>query len=166
MERTTRPLQTPGILLGIGLGGFVDGIVFHQLLQLHSMLSNRLDPNLSVANLKVNMFWDGVFHAGVWLFTVIGLALLWQAVQRPQTRLVGRTLLGAMLLGWGLFNLVEGIIDHHLLQLHHVFQYGDHLTWDLAFLASGAVLIALGSLLLRGAGNETAPLLGTQTGPA
>jgi uncharacterized membrane protein len=25
-----------------------------------------------------------------------------------------------MILGWGLFNLVEGVIDHHLLNIHHV----------------------------------------------
>ncbi|MCK1539441.1 DUF2243 domain-containing protein, partial [Bradyrhizobium sp. 176] len=28
-----------GVLLGLGLGGFFDGIVFHQLLQWHHMLS-------------------------------------------------------------------------------------------------------------------------------
>jgi hypothetical protein len=28
-------LTTPGILLGLGLGGFVDGIVLHQILQWH-----------------------------------------------------------------------------------------------------------------------------------
>ena len=25
-----------------------------------------------------------------------------------------------MTFGWGLFNLVEGIIDHHVLEIHHV----------------------------------------------
>ena len=25
-----------------------------------------------------------------------------------------------VLAGWGIFNLIEGIIDHHLLELHHV----------------------------------------------
>ena len=39
-----RPLVTAGILLGIGLGGFVDGIVFHQILQWHNMLSARIPP--------------------------------------------------------------------------------------------------------------------------
>ncbi|MBA3481110.1 MAG: DUF2243 domain-containing protein, partial [Pirellulales bacterium] len=40
-ERQTdrRPLIAAATLLGIGLGGFVDGILFHQLLQFHNMLS-------------------------------------------------------------------------------------------------------------------------------
>jgi len=31
--------RSAGILLGIGLGGFVDGIVLHQILQWHHMLT-------------------------------------------------------------------------------------------------------------------------------
>ena len=30
-----RPLIASGVLLGIGMGGFVDGILFHQILKLH-----------------------------------------------------------------------------------------------------------------------------------
>ena len=48
--------------MGIGLGGFFDGILFHQLLQIHNMLSAKY-PNTSIANLEINMFWDGLFHA-------------------------------------------------------------------------------------------------------
>src|SRR3954469_25653290 len=39
-----RPLVSAGLALGIGLGGFVDGIVFRQLLQAHHMLSARREP--------------------------------------------------------------------------------------------------------------------------
>lgn len=53
-----RPLIVSGIVLGIGLGGFVDGIVFHQLFQLHNMLTGRV-PKTSVTNMEINMFWDG-----------------------------------------------------------------------------------------------------------
>ncbi len=42
------PLLSAGLLLGIGMGGFVDGIVFHQLLQTHSMLSG-VRPGLTLA---------------------------------------------------------------------------------------------------------------------
>ncbi|MFH9118580.1 DUF2243 domain-containing protein [Streptomyces globisporus] len=38
----TRSLQLPGIILGVGLGGFVDGILLHQLLQWHHMLRGHL----------------------------------------------------------------------------------------------------------------------------
>jgi uncharacterized membrane protein len=52
--------------------------------------------------------------------------------------------------GGGLFNLVEGVIDHQLLGIHHVRDdLGAPLGWDLAFLASGVVLIAVGMALAR-----------------
>ena len=71
----------PAILLGIGLGGFLDGIVLHQLLQWHSMLSNRVPPTTLEA-MHLNMFWDGVFHAATWLITVTGVMLLWRSARR------------------------------------------------------------------------------------
>jgi uncharacterized membrane protein len=52
-----------------------------------------------------------------------------------------------MLAGWGLFNLVEGIIDHHILHLHHAVEGANHLVWDLGFLASGVVLVGIGYFL-------------------
>ena len=143
------PLVSSGVLLGAGLGGFVDGIVLHQMLQWHNMLSNRVSTSTPIGA-KINMFWDGVFHAGVWTITVIGLALLFHAGTRRDVVWSGRVLLGAMLAGWGVFNLVEGIIDHQLLGLHHVYEYAPNkLPFDLAFLAFGAVLVGIGAVLIR-----------------
>ena len=70
-----------GILLGAGLGGFVDGILLHQILQWHNMLSS-LRPPVDLVSMKYNMLWDGVFHAFTWLTTVAGLARLWLAGKR------------------------------------------------------------------------------------
>jgi uncharacterized membrane protein len=160
-EPTRRPLISAGTLLGIGMGGFVDGILFHQLLQLHNMLSARypktgVDPRTAVVNIEINMFWDGLFHAFTWTMTALGLTLLWRAVRRGDVPLSTRTLLGSMAMGWGLFNLVEGVIDHHLLHIHHVTETPGHLVWDLLFLASGAALILLGWALIR-AGQTDPP---------
>ena len=131
------------------MGGFVDGIVFHQILQWHNMLSAQLPP-VDVVSIKVNMVWDGLFHAGVWIMSAVGIALLWRAGTRTDTGWSGRVLLGAALSGWGLFNLVEGLLDHHLLRLHHVYEYtSDHLPYDLAFLAFGALLLIAGIALVR-----------------
>jgi uncharacterized membrane protein len=143
-----RPLIGAGVLLGVGMGGFVDGIVFHQLLQVHSMLSARV-TRTSVTGLEVNMFWDGVFHAFTWGMTALGFALLWRAFGQPEVPHSTRTLVGSLALGWGVFNLVEGLINHHLLHLHHVTEGENHLVWDLAFLASGVGLMILGLLLIR-----------------
>jgi uncharacterized membrane protein len=147
------PVTAPGILLGIGLGGFVDGIVLHQILQWHHLLSEtERYPPTTVANLEVNTLADGLFHAGTWLAVAAGLALLWRSVRRGGRARSGRCLLGWMAVGWGLFNLVEGIVDHHLLQIHRVRpQASNPLAWDLGFLALGALLVAAGWLLQRSA---------------
>lgn len=149
-----RPLIAAGTLLGIGMGGFVDGIVFHQLLQVHNMLSAKypttgMEAERLVVNLEINMFWDGLFHAFTWIMTAVGLAMLWKAVQRREVPLSTKTFVGSLALGWGLFNLVEGIIDHHLLHIHHVTETHNHLIWDLAFLGSGLLLLGIGGKLIH-----------------
>jgi uncharacterized membrane protein len=156
MARPDRaPLVAAGLVLGAGLGGFADGIVFHQILQFHNMLSAAV-PVVDLPSAKVNMFWDGIFHAAVWLMTCIGLGMLFRAGRRRDVPWSGRLLAGGLSLGWGLFNLVEGVVDHLVLGLHHVYEYtADPLPADLAFLASGAVLVGLGWGLMRGA--EAAP---------
>jgi len=156
MARTTRsPLIAAGILMGAGLGGFLDGIVLHQILQWHNMLSSRIPPN-DLVGAKINMAWDGYFHAGVWVLTVIGLALLWGAGARRDVPWSGKSFLGSLVLGFGLFKLIEGLIDHHLLGIHHVYEYTDNkMPWDLGFLIGGGIaLILAGWLILRAGRND------------
>ena len=152
-QTTRRPLIAAGTALGIGMGGFIDGIVFHQLLQLHNMLSAKyptrgIAADQLVVNLEINMFWDGLFHVLTWIMTAAGLALLWNAVRRNDVPLRGSTLVGSMIFGWGLFNLVEGVLDHHILHIHHVTETANHLIWDLAFLGSGVLMIIVGWLVI------------------
>ena len=64
-----------GFLLGLGLGGFLDGILLHQILQWHNMLS-AVDPPTTMAAMRRNMTADGAFHAATWLCTVLGLVVL------------------------------------------------------------------------------------------
>lgn len=138
-------LTIAGILLGIGLGGFFDGIVLHQILQWHHMLSGTgTYPTTTVAGLEVNTLWDGLFHAGTYIFVVAGLFLLWDAVYQGAGPWATRAFVGTLLMGWGIFNLVEGIIDHHILGLHHVNETvpeSQWIYWDLAFLAWGALML-------------------------
>lgn len=154
-ELNRRPLIAAGTLLGIGMGGFVDGITFHQILQLHNMLSAKR-PVTDLVNAEINMFWDGLFHAFTWTMTALGLALLWRAGQRSDVPWSTRLFVGSLTLGWGLFNLVEGIIDHHILHIHHVVERPGHLPWDVAFLASGVILILIGWVVIRAGRNDTA----------
>lgn len=156
-QRQGRRLTAAGILLGLGLGGFFDGIVLHQILQWHHMVSNvAAYPVTTISGLEANTLADGLFHATTYLFTAVGLALLWRAPHGP---LPAKILVGLLLMGWGSFNLVEGIIDHHILEVHHVREDVDNqLAWDLGFLAWGAIMLIGGWLLRRSAGMTAQPV--------
>src|SRR5688500_12109538 len=121
MDPAPRPrrLTVGGLLLGLGLGGFFDGIVLHQILQWHHMVSH-VDryPTTTVAGLEANTLGDGLFHAATWVFTVAGLWCLWRATTRGSRPRSATAFIGLLLIGFGLFNLVEGTIDHHLLEVH------------------------------------------------
>ncbi|KAB2908594.1 MAG: DUF2243 domain-containing protein [Kofleriaceae bacterium] len=153
-EIKTGPLIAAGLVLGVGLGGFVDGIVLHQILQWHNMLSSWTPP-VDLVTMKYNMVWDGLFHALTWTMCAVGVALLFRAGRRADVPWSGRLLLGSILGGWGLFNLVEGVIDHQLLGLHHVRPGEAQLAWDLAFVLGGGVgLMLVGYLVAHGLSSE------------
>ena len=141
------PLLAAGVLLGVGLGGFADGILLHQVLQWHNMLSAIIPPDDLVA-MKINMVWDGLFHVVTWTMTAAGLAVLWRAGAREDVPWSGQIFGGALLLGWGLFNFVEGIVDHQILGIHHVHPGRNELAWDLGFLGSGLLLGLFGVMLI------------------
>ena len=140
------PSKAAGILYGLGLGGFVDGIVLHQILQWHHMVSDTAGhPMTTVAGLEVNTMADGFFHVATWLLVVA--ASIVTLAQWRQGRLAPSWSFhaGGGLAGWGMFNLVEGLVDHHILGAHHVRDdLGGPLSWDVGFLVLGVVLIAAG----------------------
>jgi uncharacterized membrane protein len=141
-----------GILFGLGLGGFFDGIVLHQILQWHHMLTGETggEPMDTVAGLEANTLVDGLFHTATWVLVTVATLLTLRAWQRGELAPPWRMHVGLLLAGWGVFNVVEGLIDHQLLGLHHVRDdLGGPLGWDLAFLALGVVLIAAGAALVR-----------------
>jgi uncharacterized membrane protein len=136
-------------MLGIGLGGFIDGIILHQILQWHHMLTSEgCCPKKTVAGLEDNTLADGLFHAFAWLMVVVGTVLLWRRA-RAGARPDGRRLVGLALAGWGLFNLVEGLVDHQLLGLHHVKPGDAGWAFDAGFLVLGACLLVGGAALAR-----------------
>lgn len=145
---SARPAVAAALTLGIGLGGFFDGIVFHQILQVHNMLSGWL-PVTDLVSAKANMVWDGLFHAAVWAITLLGVVMLWRVGRRSDVAMDQRYLVGGFLMGWGLFNLVEGVIDHHILGVHHVVELYGPSVWDFAFLGWGAAMVVTGWLLVR-----------------
>jgi uncharacterized membrane protein len=150
-----------GVIIGVGLGGFVDGILLHQIVHWHNMGSSVLPPTTMDA-LQRNMVWDGLFHVVTWLFTLVGVYMLQSDARRGLGIPEPRAFTGQLIMGWGLFNLIEGLIDHHILNLHHVRDLPVHvpiLDW-LFLLIGGLGFIALGWLLARSAPAHTpAPAL-------
>lgn len=152
-DASARSSNWPAAVMGLGLGGFVDGIVLHQVLQWHHMISDTDgNPVTTVEGLNANTLADGLFHAVTWLLVLaatLGMVALWRA-GRPAPP--WRSTAGLLLVGWGLFNLVEGVVDHMLLGVHHVRDdLGGPMSWDIGFLVLGAFLVAGGAALHRSA---------------
>ncbi len=140
-------VRAPGVLLGVGLGAFVDGIVLHQILQWHHMVSGERSP-ATLAGLQLNTLADGIFHAAAWVAVVVGVALL--ASRREDGPVPVVALWGWALFGFGAFNLLDGVVDHLLLGVHHVRDdLGGPLSWDLGYLAVSLALMAAGWFLQR-----------------
>lgn len=143
------PLTTAALVLGIGIGGFIDGIVLHQILQWHEMLSNKIPPTNLVAK-TVNMFWDGIFHAFCLLVVLVGVVMLWKTGRRADADRRSNLLWGGMLAGWGLFNILEGLMDHHILKLHNVRELTENVAaWNFGFLGFSVLLLGAGWALIK-----------------
>jgi uncharacterized membrane protein len=116
MSEKVAPPRAPAFIMGLGLGGFIDGIVFHQILQWHHMLTDTGDhPSNTVAGLEDNTLADGFFHLATWLCVSAAMLLIVHAWQRGELAPPWRMHVGMLLAGWGAFNLVEGLVDHQLL---------------------------------------------------
>jgi uncharacterized membrane protein len=169
VERPARASRWPRVLLGLGLGGFIDGIVLHQILQWHHMVSHVGSfPAKTLQGLEVNTLADGIFHLGAWLLVLAGSTAAIASWRRGQLAPSWRFHFGLVVAGWGIFNLVEGLVDHQLLQIHHVRDdLGGPWQWDVGFLLFGLLLIGGGLALHRqggGAVGRPAPAPGTGSG--
>jgi uncharacterized membrane protein len=127
-----------GVLVGLGVAGFVDETVFHQLLHWHHFY----DKSTPAAGLVS----DGLFHAFSWFATVAGLFLLVAA--RREGPVTGARWWGGLMAGAGAFQLYDGTVQHKLLRLHQI-RYGVDLSpYDWTWNVLAAVLLVAGIGLL------------------
>jgi len=103
-----------------------------------------------VPGLQMNTLGDGFFHTVTWLSVIAGLGVLYSRVTRARREVWKSSVLWAWILcGWGWFNLLEGVVDHEILGIHHV-HYGPHqFAYDMSFLASGVIFIIVGWMVAR-----------------
>lgn len=152
-----KPSRLPGLLMGLGIGGLIDGIVIHQILQWHHMISDTEgNPVSTVEGLEANTLADGFFHVATMILMALGIAGLIAACRQGRRAPSPLFQLGLILAGWGVFNIVEGTIDHLILGVHHVRDdLGGPLSWDIGFLVFGVLLVAVGMAVHKAADRNT-----------
>jgi len=133
--------------LGVALGGFFDGILLHQILQWHHLLS--LVPGMD--DLRLQVLWDGYFHALMYAIALAALWRMWRARWRGVAAPRGLVLGGALLLGFGSWHLLDAVLSHWILGIHRIkLDSPQPLVWDIAWLAVfGLAPLFAGRLLLR-----------------
>ena len=145
-----RPWPKYALLLGIAFGGFFDGILLHQILQWHHLLS--LIP--AVTDLRMQVLWDGYFHLLMYVFALLGLWGLWR-VRLRQEEISRRSLLGALMAGFGIWHMLDGLLSHWLLGIHRIkIDSQMPLAWDVGwFLVFGLIPALVGWYLFYRKGD-------------
>lgn len=135
-------------LLGFALSGFFDGVLLHQILQWHHLLSAL------GGDLRWQVAMDGWFHAGMYVVAMLGLWRLWASRDGLRAPGAGRRVAAWGLIGFGAWHVVDAVLSHWVLALHRIrMDVANPLAWDLGWLALfGLVPIALG-LWSRGGGR-------------
>lgn len=149
-----RPMSVvgPGLLMGLGLGGLLDGIVFHRLLDWHHVLSS--ETAMTGTGITDNIRADGVFDIVAFAILILGIALHWSSAARRRGQVnerVGTHLAGWMLVGWAAFNIVEGLLFHIVLGWHHVNETAgaNEPAWDWGLLVLSVVIGLVGLAMTR-----------------
>ncbi|HEY0844155.1 MAG TPA: DUF2243 domain-containing protein [Noviherbaspirillum sp.] len=142
-------LDRAGYLLGFALGGFFDGILLHQILQWHHLLSGV--ERAPFTDLRMQILADGLFHALMYVIAAIGI---WKLVKARYV-LVGpaadRALVADTLIGFGAWHIVDSLLSHWILGIHRIrMDSPSPLLWDLLwFVVFGVLFVAAGMLLRR-----------------
>lgn len=137
-------LRAPGVMLGVALGGFFDGILLHQILQWHHLLSDA--DWARGGGLAFQLLADGLFHGLMYVLALGALVWLWVRRRAFGGAGSGASLLGWLLIGFGAWHVADALLSHWLLGIHRVrSDVSNPLIWDLAWLAVfGAVPMLLG----------------------
>ncbi|WP_231186659.1 DUF2243 domain-containing protein [Haladaptatus sp. DYF46] len=119
---TRRALLAAGIF-GFGFSGLIDVLVLHFVLQWHHLVSG-LYPQTTMDGLRTNILADGLFSIAMLVIMGIGAGLLWRAERRAASPLPVRPVAGSAVIGLGVFDLYDALVDHILLGLHQPLSRG------------------------------------------
>lgn len=112
-------------IFGFGFSGLIDVLVLHHVLQWHHLLSG-IYPMSSLDGLRTNIRADGLFSITMLTIMCVGGGLLWQSERRTDVPLAMRPLVGSAIIGLGVFDLYDVIVDHVILGLHQPLSQGGY----------------------------------------
>jgi uncharacterized membrane protein len=160
----TQPVELPtavgavraAFVIGVALSGFFDGILLHQVLQWHHLLS--LVPGETFRDLRVQVYADGLFHVAMYAVAVAGLFLLWRARRDLARQGTARRLIGGTLLGFGAWNIVDVGFFHWILGIHRIrVNVPNPMVYDVAWIVVlGLAISLIGLRLIRRPGSGDA----------
>jgi len=123
-----------GFLFGLGLIAFLDEVLFHQLLGWHHFYDK--------STTSVGLFSDGLFHAFSW-FATVGALFLVADLRRRQSFWLKRWICG-VLIGIGLFQLYDGLVQHKIFRLHQIRYDVEILPYDIIWNTSAILILIVG----------------------
>lgn len=137
-------LRRAALALGFAAGGFFDGILLHQILQWHHLLSALDDP--AFGDIRVQILADGLFHALMYVVGAAGIFLLWRARHGLERPGAGRLLAAGALVGFGAWHILDAVLSHWVLGIHRIrMDTGNRLLWDLIwFFVFGVAFVLAG----------------------
>lgn len=136
-----------GVLMGIGVAGFVDETVFHQLLHWHHFY-DLSTPSWGLVS-------DGLFHAASWVCMVAGLFVFADVRRRAAWSKLRHW--AGFCLGLGGFQLYDGIVQHKWWHIHEIRYHVGILPYDLVWNIVAALALVVGVVLLRRARQSREP---------
>lgn len=145
-ERVNRSALFATSVVGFGLSALLDVFVFHHVLQWHHLLSG-IYPMDTLGGLRTNILADGVLSLVMLTVLLLGAGLLWRAERRSVTPLALRPLAGTAIVGVGIFDAFDAVVDHALLGLHQPLSRGGR--FNPHWLAVSLLLVALGYYVYR-----------------
>lgn len=152
-----RTLAWAGFILGVALGGFFDGILLHQILQWHHLLS--LVPGEALRDIRTQIFADGAFHVAMYVVAAVGLWLLWRGRAGFEGAGSDLRLLGSAVLGFSIWQFADVVLFHWILGIHRIrVDVPNPLAWDIGWMVIfGVPTLILGLWLVRRRGEGGPP---------
>lgn len=150
-------MRRAALLLGLSLGGFFDGILLHQILQWHHLLSDVRAA--AVQDMRVQLLADGLFHLLMYVICAHALFGLWRSRHELVEADAINRLAGSALLGFGGWHVLDALLSHWITGIHRIRgDVANPLFWDLLWVvAFGLLPMAAGWWLNRRPPPGSAP---------